>query len=228
MLVSKIQEYLAAYKIWLTELRHHPHVYWWESVHHFQANWNPDDPDPADMYERCLQNSETRRLWQTEIWQPKRVMAAFWRFDPRMVKAMFEDLFNETREPENRIRRFIFGCDELLRDYKRTHPTSVENNHYHEDYRMIALYLAFRYPEQYAAPYDFPVFREALLRLGAREAPQNNDLLRFFKMQRSLMTFLEKDERLVAAMQQHLHPKRHYGGRALLLAADFTHFIARS
>ena len=223
MVLSKIQSAVAEYKSWLQGLRHHPFMYKWESIQHFQANWNPADPDPAAMFDRCFQNSETRRLWQTENWYPKRMMLEFWRFDPRTTGAMFDDLFNETRDTEARIGRFLFGCDELLRDYKRAHPATVENNHYHDDYRMIALYLAFRYPDQYA-PYDFGVFRNTLTRFHARDIPTRHDIGRYFKVLRTLMTFLEKDPEVAAAMQRHLHPKKHFTGKTLLLAEDFCYF----
>ncbi len=200
-------------------------AYKWESVQAFQAHWNPDAADGAAMFDHCFQNSETRRLWQEENWYPKRMMVEFWRFDPRMVRGMFDDLFNETRDIEARIGRFLFGCDELLREYKRAHPTSVENNHYHGDYRMIALYLAFRYPDQYA-PYDFNVFRAALTQFQARDIPRQNDIGRYFKVLRTLMTFLEKDEALARAMQKHLAPRKHYSGKTLLLAEDFCRFAA--
>ncbi len=225
MVLSKIQTAISEYSDWLQQIRFHPFVYKWESVQEFQAHWNPDDPDPAAMFDRCLQNSETRRLWQTENWYPKRMMLEFWRFDPRTVRAMFDDLFAETRDVEARIGRFLFGCDELLRDYKRAHPTSVENNHYHGDYRIIALYLAFRYPDQYA-PYDFEVFRQALVLFQARDIPRQNDVGRYFKVLRTLMTFLEKDPAVGQRMQAHLHARRHFPGKTLLLAEDFCRFAA--
>ncbi len=225
MVLTQIQTAIAGYKKWLQGLRHHPFVYKWEAQQNFQTHWNPDEPDAVAMFDRSLQNSETRRLWQTENWQPKRMMLAFWQFEPAMVRAMFADLFNETRDVEARVGRFLFGCDELLRDYKRANPTSVENNHYHGDYRMIALYLAFRYPEQYAL-YDFDVFRRALIRFQARDIPQQNDVGRYFKVLRTLLTFLEKEPAVGHAMQRHLHPKKHYAGRTLLLAEDFCRFAA--
>lgn len=225
MVLSQIQAAIAGYKKWLQTQRHHPYVYEWESLQVFQANWDPADPDPAGMFDRALQNSETRRLWQTENWYPKRMMLEFWRFDPRMVQAMFDDLFNETRDAEARVGRFLFGCDDLLRDYKRSRSTSVENNHYHGDYRMISLYLAFRYPEHYG-PYDFEVFRRALVQFQARDIPQQNDIGRYFKVLRTLMNFLEKDPAVASAMHRHLHPTRHYQGKTLLPAADFCRFAS--
>lgn len=225
MLLHKIQEFVTAYKKWLDNCRHHPCTHKWESLLHFQNNWDTEAADPAGMFDRCFQNSETRRLWQTENWYPKKMMLEFWRYSPQTLRLMFDDLFNETRDMEARVGRFLFGCDMLLRDYKRDHPASVENNHYHGDYRMIALYLAFRYPESYA-PYDFDVFRNAMTQFGARDIPQQNDLARYFKVLRTLMVFLEKDGGIAPAMQRHLKPGRHYQGKTLLLAEDFCRFAA--
>ncbi len=225
MLLNKIQESIAAYKKWLDATKHHPFVHKWESLQHFQANWNPDAADPAAMFDQSFQNTETRRLWQTENWYPKKMMSEFWKMDSRMVRMMFDDLFNETREVEGRIGRFLFGCDELLRDFRREHPLSAENNHFHGDYRMMALYLAFRYPGSYA-PYDFPTFQSTMTHFGARDIPQQNDLPRYFKVLRTLTNFLEKDGEVAPLMHQHLHSTRHFQGKTLLLAEDFCRFVA--
>lgn len=227
MVVSKIQAAIAAYKQWLERERNHPFLYKWESVQNFQTHWNLGDAEPAAMFDNSFQNSQTRRMWQTENWYPKRMMQAFWQLEPQMVRAMFEDLFDETRDVEARIGRFLFGCDELLRDYKQANPTSVENNHYHDDYRMIALYLTFRYPDQYA-PYDFEVFQQVMDLFQARDVPQQNDIGRYFKVMRILMNFLEKVEGVQTAMDRHLQPRKHFSGKTLLLAEDFCQHAVRS
>jgi hypothetical protein len=225
MLLAKIQESISAYKKWLAATRGHPHIHKWESLQNFQNQWNVEASDPVAMFEASFQNTENRRLWQSDHWYPKKMMLEFWRFDPRTVRMMFDDLHNETKEVEARVGRFLFGCDTLLRDYKRARATSIENNHYHDDYRMIALYLAFRYPDAYA-PYDFPVFQQTLTRFGARDIPKENDLGRYFKVLRTLTTFLEKDGAVAPALERHLHPRRHYQGKTLLLAEDFCQFVA--
>lgn len=225
MVLSKIQSAITAYKNWLNTVKQHPNVYKWESVQHFQDNWNLDTADPAAMFERCFQNSETRRLWQTENWEPKRMMHEFWKFDPMTVRLMFDDLFNETRPVEGRIGRFVFGCDTVLQDYKKAKASSVDNNHYHGDYQMIAIYLAFRYPESYA-PYELAAFQRCMTQFAARDIPQQHDLPRYFKVLNTLMTFLEKDPEVEKSLRKHLHPKRHYQGKTMLLAEDFCRFVA--
>ena len=183
-----------------------------------------DAADPASMFEASFYNAETRRLWHTEHWYPLKMMRHFWEMDPKTVRWMFDDLFNETKEVEGRIGRFLFGCDELLRDYKATHVTSIENNHYHGDFRMIGLYLAFRYPEAYG-PYDFEAFRKTLMQLGARDIPQENDLGRYAKVLRTLMVFLEKEPAIATAFRKLLVQPKYFQGKTLLVAADFCTFI---
>ncbi len=224
MVLSKIQQAIEGYKKHLAGLRHHPNIHLWESVQIFQDNWNLDTSDPAAMFDRSFQNPETRRLWQTENWYPKKMMLEFWRLEPMTVRTMFDDLFNETRLVEARIGRFIFGCDGLLADFKKAKVATIENNHYHSDYRMIAIYLAFRYPESYA-PYNFEVFRRAMEFLQAKEIPSANDPARYFKVLRTLQNFLEKDATLTATFARHLHPRRHFQGKTLLLADDFCKYI---
>jgi hypothetical protein len=227
MVLAKIQDSIVAYKKWLQTVQHHPRLYLWESLQNFQTNWNPDDPDPVGMFDRSFYNTDTRRLWQTEGWYPKKMMLEFWQMDPGSVRLLFDDLFNATKEEEGRVRRFIFGCDELLVDYKQKNITTIENNHYHGDYRMIGLYLAFRYPESYAL-YDFAIFQKALIHLGGRDIPMRHDIGRFFKVMRTLMNFLDKDEPLKRSIAGRLDPKRHYTGKTLLLATDFCYFITKS
>ncbi len=225
MVLAKINAAIADYKKWLLSNKHHPFVHPWESVQHFQHHWNLEEVDPAAMFEGSFHNTETRRLWQTENWQPKRIMTEFWRFDPLTVRMMFDDLFNETRELDGRVSRFLFGCDMLLRDYRKTQIKHIENNHDHGDFQMISIYLAFRYPESYG-PYDFEIFQKVLTRFGAHDVPQSHDLPRYFKVLRTLTNLLEKDGDVVSSMQKHLHPRRHFQGKTLLLAADFCRFAA--
>lgn len=226
MQLSKIQEAVQAYANWLGQLNDLPEAFWWETVQTFQHHWNPDAADPADMFDQAIDNSVTRRPWQTEHWYPKRMMRLFWHTDPQTVRWMFDDLFNETKDPEARIGRFLFGCDTLLADYRRAHPTQIENNHYHGDYRMIGLYLALRYPESYA-PYDFDAFQRTMAFLNARDQPRQNDLPRYNKVMRTLQTFIDKEPRVQNHLDRLLNPPKHFTGKSLLPAADLCRNLER-
>ncbi len=200
--------------------------YWkWESLKVFQETWNPEVSDFIDMYNRSLQNTQTRRLWNRENYEPKNMMLKFIDLSGEFVRSMFQDLFNEGKEVDGRIDRFVFHCDELLREYRETHPRSVENSHYHDDnYQMVSLYLAFRYPIQYA-PYHFELFQKLMQLLDSRDVPKVNDLGRYFKVMRTIYKFLEKDGEILEIHHRRLHPDRHYQEPTLLVVEDFMETI---
>lgn len=224
MQLNKIQQAVESYAVWLEKQKFHPEAYWWETVQTFQHHWNPEAADPAAMFDQAIDNSVTRRPWQTEHWYPKRMMLLFWQTEPQTVRWMFDDLFNETKDAEARIGRFLFGCDTLLADYKRHNPTKIENNHYHDDYRMIGLYLALRFPDNYA-PYDFGGFQRTMAFVNARDQPKQNDLPRYNKVMRTLQTFVDKEPRVQASFDRLFDPRKHFTGKSLLAAADLCRNI---
>jgi len=225
MQFQRIQQAIADYEAFLksgppAEER----LYYWESQRIFQETWNMEALDFAKMFDQSLQNTRTRRLWNRENYEPKRLMLLFINMQPDFARQLFGDLFNETKAISGRMDRFLFYCDELLGDHRRMHPRSPENSHYHnDDYEMISLYLAFRYPDRYA-PYRHEVFKNLMIRLGSPDIPQNNDPERYFKVMRTLQGLLNKQENI-----QQLHAKRISGNalfqdESLLLAFDFACF----
>ncbi len=226
MNLQKLNDAIGNYKKWLlANPRHDP--YWkWESLKIFRANWDIEALDFRNMYDSSLQNSRTRRLWKRENYEPKDMMLKFIDLNSEFVRYMFQDLFNENKAVDGRIDRFVFHCNELLREYRETHPRSVENSHFHDDnYYIISLYLAFRYPELYA-PYDFDAFRQMMELLGSRDVPKVNDTERFFKVMRTVYKFLQKDGDVLEIHRQRLDPRHHFEGDTLLAAADFMEFVS--
>ena len=221
MNLQKLNDSIQLYKAFLKSNPLHDPYWKWESLRIFQEHWNIDASDFRSMYDACLENSRTRRLWKRENYEPKDVMLKFISLSPDYVRHIFQDLFNENKEVDGRIDRFVFHCDELLAAYKETNPRSVENSHYHDDnYQMISLYLTFRYPDQYAL-YDFDRFRQLMELLGSRDVPKVNDTGRFFKVMRTIFKFIQKDEGILEIHRQRLDPSRHFMGETLLVAEDF-------
>lgn len=221
MQLKKIQQYLQQYKSFLKSRDAYQNLYKWEALQHFQNNWDMDAPDLAGMYDRSLQCSQTKRLWKREAYYPKQMMLKFIDLEPDYIRLMFKDLFNEKKDIEGRIDRFIFYCDNVLQEFKEAHPRSIENNHHHDDnYQIISLYLGFRYPEQYTL-YSYLNFRNLLEKLGSRDIPKINDVGRFFKIMRTLYKMMQKDEDIMRLHQRRLNPNRHYTGDCLLMVEEF-------
>jgi len=224
MQLKRIQELMVKYKAFLRSSQADERLYAWESQRIFQENWSLDASDFKTMYDQSLENSQTRRLWKRENYEPKRMMLNFIELAEDMVRQAFRDLFDEEKEIEGRVGRFVFYCDELLRNYKEAHPHTVENNHDHDDhYQMISLYLAFRYPGLYTL-YDGEKFKKMLDLVGSADIPSVDDFGRFCKVMRTLYTFLQRDEELLAMHQKRLSAQQRYTAESLLLVWDFYHF----
>ncbi|MEM9886583.1 MAG: hypothetical protein AAF849_11885 [Bacteroidota bacterium] len=227
MQLKKINEHIAAYKKYLQKggERTERLLYKWESQKIWQENWDVEAHPFSEMYDRCLENSKTRRIWNKEQYQPKKMMFAFAELQPHFVYSMFQELFNENKDIGNRLDRFIFYCDELLKEYKAAHPNSIHNNHYH-DYAMISHYLAFQFPDQYT-PYRQDLFYNTLKQIASRDLSLGDDVARHFKVMKTLYQFLKKDEAVMRLHQKRLEGL-HYQGDSLLLMEDFSSFLLTS
>ncbi len=228
MQLKQIQAWTSAYKDFLRSPAADQRLYVWESQRIFQAHWDVDAPNFADMYDRSLDNTHTRRLWKRERYEPKRFMLEAIALAPEMVRQAFLDLFDDSKDLEARVGRFVFYCDELLRIYRETFPGTIETAHYHDDkYEIISLYLAFRYPDRYSF-YEHAHFHVLLQRLGSTDLPTSADFGRFCKVMRTLYGFLLQDSDLLAWHRRRLLPEKHYTGESLLLVYDFYRFCSES
>jgi 5-methylcytosine-specific restriction protein B len=220
MQVKKLEYYIDQFKQFLKRDRDFHEIYKWESLFHFKENWDIEAPDFGAMYDRSLQNNQTRRLWKRESWTPKEMMLNFCEIQPDFVRRMFTDLFDETKSVETRISRFKFACDELLIEYKTSHKTSIENNHYHDDFQMIMLYLTFQFPQKYTL-YYYPAFSKMMRLLGITDVPGPHDIERFIKLTKILNTFLQKDKELLELQSKRLKTNRLDLEIGSLLVHDF-------
>jgi hypothetical protein len=225
MQLKKIQEALDQFKTHLGSEAKEEHLYIYESQKIFQENWNLESSDPASMYNRSLNNTQTRRLWNREHYEPKRMMLEFWRMQPDFVKQMFQDLFDENKKVDGRVGRFVFYCDELLTEFLEKHPRSREGKHFHQDgYQIVSLYLSFRYPDQYSL-YHFDRFKRLLTALGTPDMPATHDFERFCKVVKTLWGFMQKDEELIAAHRERLEEGKHFQGESLLPVYELMQII---
>lgn len=218
---------MAAYKEFLGTSKAEKFLHIWESQLIFQEQWDLAAPDIPQMYDRSLQNSQTKRLWKREAYEPKRMMLAFMDMQADFVGYMFKDLFNEEKSIGGRVDRFVFHCDELLQEYKQQFPRSIDNNHYHGDrYQMLSLYLAFRFPDLYTY-YDGPAFWKVLGRWGTANLPAADDFERFCKISRTVYTLMAKDAELLQLHEKRLVEGKHYQEKSLLVVYDFYQFCFR-
>ncbi len=220
MNVKKIKGLLKAFEKNLPKRERELELYKWECLQIFSQNWDIEAPDFLSMYNASLNSTISRALWTAENYFPKQLMMKFIEIDPAFTRNMFKDLFNEEKALETRVDRFRFYCNELLLEYKRVNPTSIENNHYHDDYRMTMLYLAFRYPDKYTL-YDFSGFQCFLKKTDAKNVPLAHDIERFAKVSRTLNKFFKERDGLNSFYKKRLNDPRFYQEDNLLPLHDF-------
>jgi len=74
MNLQKIEAYIQYFKTYLKSKAAVEELYKWESQKVFQDNWNIEDPNLLEVYDRSLKNSQTSRLWKDGTYRPKEVM----------------------------------------------------------------------------------------------------------------------------------------------------------
>ncbi len=221
MNLNKLKEAIEQYKNGFSNNTLRTQLWKWEAQRIFQENWDANAFDFGKMYDASLQNSVTNRLWRRENYFPKDVMVKLIEMNHEFVRQAFADLYNEGKDIDGKMNRFIFHCDQLLQEYRELHPGTKVNSHFHDDeYQINSIYLAFRYPMTYT-PYHFSAFSKFMEKLGSRDVPKLNDVERFFKVMRTVYGFLVRDEALVALHQSRLDPGVHYTQDSLLLVEDF-------
>lgn len=225
MQLKKLQALIEDYAVFLKTDQARSYLYLWECEQFFRSNWDMAALDWRQMYDNSFQSTITRRLWFRENYEPKRMLLLFLKMQPDYVKSMFQDLFDESKRIDGRVQRFLFYCDELLAQYRAEHPASIENNHFHDDqYQMISVYLAFRYPQQYTI-YNHSQFVKLLESVGSKDIPPAADFERFAKVSRTLSTFLRKNETVVARHKNRLKDFDEEAMDSMLLVHDFYQFI---
>ncbi len=225
MQVKLLKKAFDQYRNFLQSTQADDRLYIWESQRIFQENWDLAARDLKQMYDDSLQNSQTRRLWRREAYEPKDVMLKFIELSEDYFLQMFGDLFDEEKSIDGRIDRFVFYCDQLLQEYRDKYPHRIETNHYHDDgYQMISLYLAFRFPDQYTL-YRYNHFRRFLDKMGVVNLPETNDFERFVKVSRTVYKLMQKEEGLLELHRKRLKEGKHYMGESLLVVYDFMEMV---
>ena len=101
---SLLQKIIVAYKAVFVSKQWPEEKYKWIAVKHFQDNWNIDAPDFAAMLKQSL--SKTGNLLVSVNNFPARMITEFAEADPEKVRMMFKDLFDESKNLNDRIKQF--------------------------------------------------------------------------------------------------------------------------
>lgn len=114
----------------------------WEAVKRFQDNWNIEAEDFSKMF--LDSTDKMYSLLDSMNNFPRGMIKAFADIDPNAVREMFRDLFDESKNLEERIERFRDKSEELRVKYD----DGTFKNHYQRE-NAITVYLWLKYPDKY-------------------------------------------------------------------------------
>jgi hypothetical protein len=217
MVLDILEKYKDKYKAFIKSADY-DELYKWESMKNFQDNWDIDANDFRSMYDRSFANEISSNLWASQFFYPKQTMLEFIKIDSERVRSMFKELYDEAVDIEKRIDRFVYNCDELLNEFQKINPNA--KHHFHDRYRMISVYLCFRFPMQYSI-YKYTEFKEFMEKVRAKTIPGTNEIARFFKVMKTIHGILAKDQELMKIHSALRKESKYFQEDSLLLAQDF-------
>lgn len=137
----RLKAVLVEYKKCFMQTQWPDEKYKWEAVKCFQVNWDVNSDDFTYMLAKAL--SQTGNLLASVNNFPARMITKFAEIAEEEVRAMFIELFDESKDVYERISNFKQKSNSLLERYG-----NGAAQHYQYE-NAICTYLWLRYPDKY-------------------------------------------------------------------------------
>ena len=137
----RLKAALVEYKKQFVQTQWPDEKYKWEAVKCFQVNWDVNSDDFAGMLTKAL--SQTGNLLASVNNFPAKMITKFAEIAQEEVRAMFIELFDESKDVYERMNAFKLQSSILLEKYG-----NGAAQHYQYE-NAISTYLWLRYPDKY-------------------------------------------------------------------------------
>ena len=218
----RLNEVLVQYKKDFLPKHWKDEKYKWEAVKCFQDNWDVKAEDFADMLSRSL--SKTYNLLASMNNFPARMITGFAKTAPEEVRAMYIDLFDETKEVYERINAFKMQSSILLEKYG-----NGAGQHYQYE-NAITTYLWLRYPDKYYI-YKFGEVKAASDVLESdyrfKKGAYADNIRNFYKFYDEICEELKQDTELVNLFRSQLTSDCYPDPELKTLTFDVGFYISR-
>ena len=219
---SILHEVLVQYKQDFTATHWRDEKYKWEAVKWFQDHWDVNAENFTEMLVESL--SKTDNLLASINNYPKRMIQSFTKSAPEEVRAMFIDLFDETKDTYDRINAFKTHAEELLRRVGNGARQHFQNEN------AISTYLWLRYPDKYYL-YKFGEVKATAERLHSnysfKKGAYADNIRTFFRFYDEINEELKKDPELVDLLQSQLTEACYPDSELKTLTMDVGFYISR-
>lgn len=219
----RLKEALRQYKKDFVATHWNEEKYKWEAVKCFQDNWNIHAADFEDMLSQSL--SKTSNLLASTNNFPAGMIIEFAHATPEKVRAMYMDLFDESKDVFGRIESFKKQSNILLKKYKST----AKQHYQHEN--AITTYLWLRYPDKYYV-YKYSEARSVSNKLDSnykfKKGSYTDNLKNFYDFYNEIRESLKRDSTLIDLFKSQLTDDCYPDSELRTLTFDVGFYISRN
>ena len=219
----RLKEALRQYKKDFVATHWNEEKYKWEAVKCFQDNWDIHAADFEDMLSQSL--SKTSNLLASTNNFPAGMIIEFAHAAPEKVRAMYMDLFDESKDVFGRIESFKKQSNILLKKYKST----AKQHYQHEN--AITTYLWLRYPDKYYV-YKYSEARSVSNKLDSnykfKKGSYTDNLKSFYDFYNEIRESLKRDSTLIDLFKSQLTDDCYPDSELRTLTFDVGFYISRN
>ena len=220
---TRLQDALVKYKQIFVSTQWGEEKYKWEAIKCFQDNWDVNADNFAAMLTLSL--SKTGNLLASKAHFPAGMIEKFAQAAPEDVRAMFIDLFDESKNIVTRITDFKDQASILL----EKHGNGAKQHYQYEN--AVSTYLWLRYPDKYYI-YKFGEIKTVAEVLGSdyrfKKGAYADNMRSFYRFYDELCVEIKKDEELLRLLKSQLTEECYPDPEYRTLTIDVGFFISRN
>lgn len=221
---ERLNEILVKYKKAFEQRQWPDEKYKWEAVKRFQDVWDVNADDFGSMLEQSI--DKCGNLLASAGSFPGKMIVQFAKARPEIVRSMFIDLFDETRDYYERIADFKTKASDVLRDI---HGQDTTLNHY-QDENTITTYLWLRFPDRYYI-YKYSEVRNVAEELSSdckiKKGAYASNVRNHLAFYDEICSALKQDEELASLLKANLTPECYPDPELRTLTVDVGFYISR-
>ncbi len=206
------------FQIWPNE------KYKWEAIKWFQANWDIHAFDFPGMLKRVISPSHTYNLLASAGNYPGRMIVELAEEVPERVRAMYLNLFDESKDLWSRIDSFKQEAELIRAEF-----SPQKHSHYQTE-NVIMTYLWLCYPDRYYI-YKFDIARVVSQKLKSEYTFErgafSSNISNFTQFYDEISEALRNDSELNQMLTSKLTEACYPDPKLHTLTIDFCYFIAR-
>ncbi len=216
--------------LWMDALAHYKEAFpqrWpnekfkWEAVQWFQDHWNVNAEDFHAMLHTSLDKADSLLVSHNNF--PRGMIEEFAEYEPESVRAMFIDLFDESKDLMERVNAFEAKADVFKDKYK-----DPGRSHYQSE-NAITIYLWLRYPDKYYI-YKFYAVKAASQMLQAdyffKKGAYADNIRNFMHFYDEVNQAIKEDTELTELFRSQLTPECYPDPELKTLTMDVCFYLS--